>query len=239
VTASPAHRDARSDHRGNNLSVRTASSLVLVALALVTAWVGGVIFTLFWAAAAIVILWEWVRLVAGARQRGWWLAAGILYAGITFVAPVGLRADPRYGLGALLFLFAIVWVTDVMAYLVGRLAGGPKLWPSVSPNKTWSGALGATAGALAVGCGTAAFGGLALIPIAILAVILSMVAQAGDLLESAVKRRFGAKDTGHLIPGHGGLMDRLDGFIAAALIAVVVGVLRGGLQGAGQGLLVW
>jgi phosphatidate cytidylyltransferase len=224
---------------GDNLSVRLASSLVLAPLALAAAWVGGGIFIAVWAAAALIIAWEWIKLVTPARDPTPWRIAGAIYAAIAFTAPVLLRLDAENGFAALVFLFAIVWMTDIMGYAVGRAIGGPKLWRVVSPNKTWSGAIGGLAGALAAGLVFAAFLSLSLLPIAILSVILSMVAQAGDLLESAIKRRFGAKDTSHLIPGHGGLMDRLDGFITAALLAAVIGIMRGGAAAAASGLLVW
>ena len=135
-----------------------------------------------------------------------------------------------------MFLFAVVWATDIAAYFVGRAIGGPKLMPQVSPKKTWSGAIGGThrrrsLAAVAV----AKFAGLdgLVRDRASLAVVLSVVAQAGDLFESALKRRFGAKDSSQLIPGHGGLMDRLDGFVAAAVLAALIGLLRGGIRCAG------
>jgi phosphatidate cytidylyltransferase len=224
---------------GDNLSVRLASSLVLAPLALAAAWVGGAVFMIVWAGAALIIGWEWIKLVASARDPVPWRIAGVIYAAVAFIAPVMLRADVNNGFAALIFLFAIVWMTDIMGYAIGRAVGGPRLWPAVSPNKTRSGAIGGMAGALAAGIVIAAWLSLAVLPIAILSVILSMVAQAGDLFESAIKRRFGAKDTSHLIPGHGGLMDRLDGFIAAALLAAMVGIVRGGLSAAATGLLVW
>jgi phosphatidate cytidylyltransferase len=224
---------------GDNLSVRLASSLVLAPLALVAAWFGGAVFVIFWAGAALIIGWEWIKLVAPARDPMPWRVAGLIYAAIVFMAPVLLRADVSNGFVALVFLFAIVWMTDIMGYVVGRAVGGPKLWPAVSPNKTRSGAIGGMAGALAAGIVIATSLSLAVLPIAILSVILSMMAQAGDLFESAIKRRFGAKDTSHLIPGHGGLMDRLDGFITAALVAAMIGIVRGGLSTAATGLLVW
>ena len=119
---------------------------------------------------------------------------------------------------ALIFLFAVVWATDIAAYFVGRAVGGPKLMPRVSPNKTWSGAIGGTFAAIAAALAIAHQAALSsLFAIATLAVVLSALAQAGDLFESFLKRRFGAKDSGHLIPGHGGLMDRLDGFVAASV----------------------
>jgi phosphatidate cytidylyltransferase len=224
---------------GDNLSVRLASSLVLAPLALAAAWIGGAVFVIFWAGAAFIIGWEWIKLVAPARDPMPWRVAGVIYAAIAFMAPVLLRADISNGFAALVFLFAIVWMTDIMGYVVGRVIGGPKLWETVSPNKTRSGAIGGMAGALAAGIVIATWLSLAVLPIAILSVILSMVAQAGDLLESALKRRFGAKDTGHLIPGHGGLMDRLDGFITAALVAAMIGIVRGGFSAAATGLLAW
>jgi phosphatidate cytidylyltransferase len=223
----------------DNLAVRLASSLVLAPLALAAAWAGGAVFIVLWMAAALIIAWEWIKLVAPARDPTPWRIAGLIYAGVAFLSPVLLRADAANGFAALLFLFAIVWMTDIMGYTVGRAIGGPKLWRAVSPNKTWSGAIGGMAGALVAAVVVAASLSFALLPIAILSVILSMVAQAGDLFESAIKRRFGAKDTSHLIPGHGGLMDRLDGFIAAALLAVMIGIARGGVAAAASGLLVW
>jgi phosphatidate cytidylyltransferase len=232
-------RQARS-----NLALRVISSAVMAPLAIVVAWIGGWLFVLFWAAAACIVLWEWSRLVTGATRDyaafGGWMVAGLLYAGALLLAPVVLRRDPALGFVAILFLFAVVWVTDIAAYFVGRALGGPKLWVAISPNKTWSGALGGTLGGAAAGLLVCRLAGLDLAPMLVLvAFALSIASQAGDLLESAIKRHFGAKDASHLIPGHGGLMDRLDGFLTAVLAAVMVGFLRGGLDGAAQGLLVW
>ena len=175
-----------------------------------------------------------------ARPRRVWAAAGVLYAGLPLVACVLLRRDQSYGFTAILFLFGVVWATDIVAYFVGRRIGGPKLWPAVSPNKTWSGAVGGALGAVAAGLAIAACSyrpnGLA---VGGLALILSAASQAGDLFESWVKRRFGVKDASHVIPGHGGVMDRLDGFVAAAVVAAVIGLVRGGLGAPARGLLVW
>jgi phosphatidate cytidylyltransferase len=179
-------------------------------------------------------------LAAQGRGTTAWAAAGVLYAGAVLIAPMVLRADPSHGFAAILFIFAIVWATDIFGYFIGRWIGGPKLWPAVSPKKTWSGALGGALGGTAAGLATCRFAGLDLAPMLVLVTLaLSIASQAGDLLESAIKRHFGAKDASHLIPGHGGLMDRLDGFLTAVLAAVMVGLLRGGLDGAAQGLLVW
>jgi phosphatidate cytidylyltransferase len=143
------------------------------------------------------------------------------------------------GWTALMLVFLVVWVTDIGGYFAGRGIGGPKLWPRVSPNKTWAGAVGGFAASLAVAGGFAAFGLGKTIPLLLVGSALSIVSQLGDLFESAVKRRFGVKDSSHVIPGHGGLLDRLDGFVAAVVLASIFGLLRAGVDGAGRGLMVW
>jgi len=218
----------------SNLALRAISTIVLAPLAVLTAYLGGWPFALFWAAAAIAVLWEWVSLVSG----GLWIVAGIAYACILWLAPMLLRADQAGGFKALLLLFVIVWTTDVLGYFVGRTIGGPKLCAAISPKKTWSGAIAGAVGATLVVLLLGSYFG-SRNAIALMALLLSVVAQLGDLLESWVKRQFGAKDASHLIPGHGGVMDRLDGFWAAALIGCLIGTLRGGLNHAATGLLVW
>jgi phosphatidate cytidylyltransferase len=133
----------------------------------------------------------------------------------------------------------VVWVTDIGGYFAGRGIGGPKLWPRVSPKKTWAGAVGGFAASLVVAGGFAAFDLGKTGPFLMLGAMLSVVSQLGDLFESAVKRRFGVKDSSHIIPGHGGLLDRLDGFVAAVVMAAIFGFLRGGADGVGRGLMVW
>lgn len=169
-----------------------------------------------------------------------WAATGVVYAGTAFVGPAVLRSDPEKGFAALLFLFGTVWATDILAYLVGRSLGGPLLWPQLSPKKTWAGAIGGLCGGVAAGTLVAyATAGTKPLVAGVLALVLSIAAQGGDLFESWVKRRFGAKDAGALIPGHGGMMDRIDGFLAAALLALVLGSLRLGMAASARGLLVW
>jgi phosphatidate cytidylyltransferase len=171
---------------------------------------------------------------------GLWAAAGVLYAGALLVSPALLRGDRAWGLTALLFLFANVWATDIFAYFCGRTIGGPLLWREVSPKKTWSGAIGGLLGGVAASVAVAYASGIGRLGIVgVMALVLSVLAQAGDLFESAVKRRFGAKDSSHLIPGHGGLMDRLDGFLVAALAALVIGIVHQGMAAPARGLLVW
>lgn len=173
-------------------------------------------------------------------ERRIWVAAGVLYAGVLLTAPILLRRDAELGLVAILFLFALVWATDIAGYFTGRAFGGPKLAPSISPNKTWSGAIGGVIGGMLAAGAIAALAGIGNLPaIALVAFGLSAAAQVGDLFESAIKRRFGAKDAGRLIPGHGGVMDRLDGFIAAAAVAMALGIIRADMDTAAQGLLLW
>ena len=196
-----------------------------------------------------------VRLVAGgtlllmgmlataalaSSDRRVWTAAGIPYAGLLGMAPIVLRNDAQYGFLAIVFLFAVVWATDIVAYFVGRAVGGPKLAPRISPKKTWSGAVGGTVAAIGAALTVAIAAGLPNLPaVGLVAAAASALAQARDLFESALKRRFGAKDSSHLIPGHGGLMDRLDGFVAAAVLAMLIGLIHGGVDEPARGLLVW
>jgi len=167
-----------------------------------------------------------------------WLAGGLVYAGAAGIVLIAFRAGEA-GFSTILFLFGIVWATDIAAYFVGRALGGPKLWRRVSPKKTWSGALGGLAAALGVGAAAALVTGVAgLAGWLIAAAVLSVFSQAGDLLESALKRHFGVKDSGRLIPGHGGVMDRLDGVVGAGVLGYLVAVVVSGVIGDPVGGLV-
>ncbi|MGY3605506.1 MULTISPECIES: phosphatidate cytidylyltransferase [unclassified Bradyrhizobium] len=190
------------------------------------------------AAVSVLAIGLIVIAVISSEQRRWTIA-GFCYAAVAEVASVLLRQDPEEGFVALLFVLLVVWATDIGGYFAGRSIGGPKLWPRVSPKKTWAGAVGSFVGSLVVAAGFAVFGLGAVVPLLVLGAVLSVVSQFGDLFESAVKRRFGVKDSSHLIPGHGGLMDRLDGFVAAVAVAAIFGFLRGGADGVGRGLMVW
>lgn len=174
-----------------------------------------------------------------ARGKFLWAATGFAYASAALLASILVRKDLVNGFSALMFVLLVVWATDIGGYFAGRSIGGPKLWPRVSPKKTWAGALGGFVASLLVAVGFAACGFGKLAPLLLVSAILSVVSALGDLFESAVKRRFGVKDSSHLIPGHGGLMDRLDGFVAAILVAWIIGFLRHGVHGAGSGLMVW
>lgn len=177
------------------------------------------------------VLWTFGRPLAEPRARsGAWLAFGVLYIGLAGIALIHLRGDTAVGRGNVLFLFLVVWASDIGAYLAGRRFGGPKLAPAVSPNKTWSGAAGGLVAAMLVGLLAAAViapEGLAVGRALLVAAILAVLAQLGDLFESWLKRRFNVKDSSALIPGHGGLLDRLDALLAAAPAAALLGALSG------------
>ena len=170
-----------------------------------------------------------------------WAAGGMLYSGLFLLAVVALRFSFPFGGRSIVWLFATVWSTDMFAYFGGRLIGGRKLWPRVSPSKTWSGTIcGVVAGAL-IGTSVAMRdlpSASALMPILLLSLVAAILSQAGDAFESGIKRYFGVKDSSRLIPGHGGVMDRLDGFIAAAIFAFTFGLLRN-LPSVASGLFYW
>jgi phosphatidate cytidylyltransferase len=157
-----------------------------------------------------------------------WFPAGVPYALMPVLGLTALRAESTSGLWAIAFLFAVVWATDIFAYFGGRTFGGPKLAPKISPSKTWSGAISGVLAGIAAGLAVAVAGGSsALAFLGILALVLSLASQAGDLFESFVKRRFGVKDSGTILPGHGGVMDRVDGLIGATVALYLICVMAG------------
>jgi phosphatidate cytidylyltransferase len=186
--------------------------------------------------AALVVGAALVLAMDSSAHRGW-TAFGVFYAAAALIPVVALRAD-EIGLVTVLWLFAVVWSTDIAAFYCGRAFGGPLLWPEVSPKKTWSGAVGGALAAIVAGGAVVYAAGIPLRPAHVLvALLVSIAAQAGDLFESAMKRKFHVKDASQLIPGHGGVMDRLDGFVVAATVALAIGAARGG--GSATGLLLW
>ncbi len=206
------------------LRLRILSALVLGALAIGSILWGGSVFALLWGVLALLILWEWLGIVRGHRHAFAWSALGAGYVIAFYVAVLHLRLDPRGGLVAFLLLAGIVWGSDIGAYFTGRALGGPKLAPRISPGKTWSGVFGGCIAALAValmvryGAGYALTGRFVAVVL-----VLALASVLGDLVQSAFKRAFGVKDSGRLIPGHGGFFDRMDAFMLAAIVAAILG----------------
>lgn len=229
--------------KSSDLGVRTASALVMVAIAGGALWLGGLVWTVFVGLIAAGVLFEWRGLVrafeASAVRCGLWDLGGIAYIGMAAAVLLFLRGDG--GSGGVLVVVGAVIATDVGAYFAGRAIGGPKIAPSISPSKTWAGLFGGMAGAALVTAGAMTFAGWIMsgfdnrghdlsqalfaqptLFAAVGGMVLAVVAQAGDFFESWMKRRAGVKDSGRLIPGHGGLFDRLDGLLA---VLFVVGLL--------------
>lgn len=187
----------------------------------------------------IVALGVLAGIVTAGRQAPA-VAGGVIYASALLISAAILRSDLAFGFAAIVFLYAVVWGSDVGGFFAGRMFGGPKLAPAISPKKTWSGAIGGTVVAVIAAVAMASLFSIGKpAMVALVALVLSIASQCGDLFESWLKRRFDAKDASGLIPGHGGVMDRLDGFIFAIFVAAIIGVARGGIEAPATGLLVW
>lgn len=172
-----------------------------------------------------------VGLLAGRappRRAPLWPLSGIAYVGLPAIALVWLRDDESGGFATCLWLLALVWAVDSAAYFVGRAVGGPKLAPALSPKKTWAGLLGGCAGAALVSVVAAIWLGIEWLPLVGLGILLAVIEQGGDLVESALKRRFKVKDSSNLIPGHGGILDRVDGLVAVALAVAAIAFFADG-----------
>jgi phosphatidate cytidylyltransferase len=235
--------------RWSDLRIRILSAAVLTPIGVASVWLGGAAFVLIVGIIVTGLVIEWLLLfrpqTPGSEPRPAWVrlpptrpglfSAGLLYVAVAGISLIWLRADPVSGRADVLFVLLIVWAGDIGAYVVGRCIGGPRLAPQISPGKTWSGAVGGLSAAVATGLLAAHFLATPVTPWqpALIAVVLSIVAQAGDLLESFVKRLLAVKDSGNLIPGHGGLFDRLDGVLAAAPVAALLALALG------RGVVLW
>ncbi len=206
------------------LGTRVLSALVLAPVVLATVYAGRPYFEILVALGAIIMAWEWARMCQGAiRGRHIWLLAGLGYIVLPCLALLHLRALPGIGMETVFWLLVVVWAADTGGYAFGRVIGGPKLLPTISPNKTWAGLIGAILMAGTAGMLTAlALGKDTVMLLGALSGALGAISQAGDLVESWVKRYFGVKDTGGAIPGHGGLLDRVDGLLAAAIAVALM-----------------
>jgi len=220
----------------SDLGVRTASAVVMVAVAGTALWLGSLVWMAFVALVALGVLWEWRGLVAGFEpspvRRGLWNAAGIAYVAAASAVLILMRMT-GHGAELVLVVLLTVMAIDIGAYFSGRTFGGPKIAPAISPSKTWAGLAGGAAGAALVlylaekqtgVIGTPAY-------VVGLGVLAAIVAQTGDFFESWMKRRAGVKDSGKLIPGHGGLFDRVDGLLAMLFVLGILSLVFAGFQG--------
>lgn len=203
----------------NELVVRSLAGLVLILLALGTAFLGGYSFAVFVALASVMIFYEWRRLVAG-----WgfgWKILGFIYALLPALSLLWIRDRAPQGLELLLWIFIVTWTTDIGAYFAGRAIGGPRLAPRISPNKTVAGLVGGVVSAALAGYAWVELTSLSA-ALFWLAPLFAAAAQAGDLFESWIKRKAGVKDSGGWLPGHGGALDRLDGLVVVAALTAAV-----------------
>jgi phosphatidate cytidylyltransferase len=206
----------------NELAVRTLTGILLIAAALLAAVVGGNVLALLVAAVATLMFYEWTRIV-----RGWgatWYAGGFVYALLPALALLWIRERDAHGLELLVWTFIVTWATDIGAYFAGRRFGRRKLAPTISPNKTVEGLFGGIAAATLLGGAWALATGLGP-ALLVLAPVLAVAAQAGDLFESGMKRRANIKDSGTWLPGHGGILDRLDGLVPVAVLTAAAQLL--------------
>ncbi|MEQ9115477.1 MAG: phosphatidate cytidylyltransferase [Rickettsiales bacterium] len=208
-----------------NMLVRIATSLVLAPLVLTIIYFNNIIFDFMMFSLAGIMFYEWYELTVKNNHQSpvKWKLVGILYVGLPCTALIWI-IDQSNGHIVVLWILMVVWATDTFAYFFGKLIGGPKLAPRISPNKTWSGLIGGISGAALVGffMKDYLFKQDHLLFIS-LNIILAIYAQIGDLIESWVKRRFNFKDSGSIIPGHGGILDRVDGLtIVAPKIALLL-----------------
>jgi phosphatidate cytidylyltransferase len=218
-----------------NLQKRIISAGLLAPVVLIIIWFGGVLYDTMIVLIAVIMSFEWSGIVnsdkkpeIGVETRKKWMTYGIFYVAIFASSLLYLRSQDG-GFGLVLLLLLIVWATDIAAFFTGKAIGGPKIYPKISPNKTWSGLAGGMGAAALVGIFSAIFiDSVGVFAMILLGAFLAVVSQAGDFLESFIKRKFGVKDSGNIIPGHGGLMDRVDGFTTAAPVFAIIALLKGG-----------
>lgn len=207
----------------NNISKRIISALILIPVALILVYLGGYAFLGAMFMIATFMSYEWVGMVGRENYR--LQALGALYILLPCVSLIYIRSLDD-GMAMMIYLFLTVWATDTGAYVTGIIVGGPKIAPHISPSKTWSGAFGGLALAVLVSVALSEANGWNAGKMALYTVLLSIVSQVGDLLESHIKRVFNVKDSGAIIPGHGGVLDRLDSIMTTAPLLAILEVTK-------------
>jgi len=223
----------------SNLKQRIISAAILAPIVLLIIKVGGGYFATLVVLMAVIMSFEWKGIIDHVqkgkkklteKQQQVWTAIGVMYVSVFASSLLLLRniGDGDDGFDLVLFMLLLVWATDIAAYFSGKLIGGPKIWVAISPNKTWAGLLGGMAAAGLIGIITSFFTSHSFILMFIGGALMAVVAQAGDFFESWVKRKFGVKDSGNIIPGHGGIMDRMDGFVTVATVFAFLVLINDG-----------
>jgi phosphatidate cytidylyltransferase len=214
----------------SGLRVRTASAVVLAVPVLADVYLGPPWFTLLVIVVAALMGWEWAGMC---KRRGRWMVLGSVYIAIPTAAMIWLRGDDIPGMTTIIWLFLVVWGADTGAYLSGRAIGGPKLAPRISPKKTWAGFVGGISIASLISVAFHFYTPGEILNLAVIGFLVALASQLGDLLESMAKRHFDVKDSSNLIPGHGGVLDRVDGLVIGAVALAMILLIFG------QGVLPW
>lgn len=214
----------------SGLGLRTVSALVLAVPVLADVYLGPPWFTLLVIFVAALMGWEWAGMC---NRRGRWMVLGSIYIAIPTAAMIWLRGDDIPGMTTIIWLFLVVWGADTGAYLTGRTIGGPKLAPRISPKKTWAGFVGGISIASLISVAFHFYVPGDILILAVIGFLVALASQLGDLLESMAKRHFDVKDSSNLIPGHGGVLDRVDGLVIGAVALAMILLIFG------QGVLPW
>lgn len=204
-----------------NTKQRIISAMVLIPIALYAIFYSKNVFLILALALAILMTTEWLDITKTAvgKDQKKWRIIGFFYILIPVYSVIKIRL---YDADVLFWMFAVIWSTDIFAFFAGRMLGGPKLAPSISPNKTWSGLAGGLVASMLIGLMSSFMFQGGVLFFVFMSAIIAMIEQGGDLFESKVKRIFGVKDSGNIIPGHGGVLDRLDGMMFVAPFVLVL-----------------
>lgn len=206
----------------SELKKRVISASIMLPFALAIIYIGGFIFDALLVIVATLMAFEWLKMTSSQPKEKLWHVVGVFYVCIPIISLIYIRSS-EFGLEHILYLMGIIWITDTSAYFVGSYFGGPKIAPSISPKKSYSGMIGGFTGSVIFGSIYLHFVETAINNHLLVTLLICFLGQAGDLIESALKRHFGVKDSGNLIPGHGGILDRVDSLVfASPILALIV-----------------